>query len=468
MQNEPHTNLFNSDIEEIILGSIISNSMCLVELGEPLNPNYFYFEKHKNIASAINDLLVKGEPIDLITVPSQLKAKSNLIKSGGASYIVEITSRVMSVTHFEKHFRILQQFYIIRKTKEQNELLNYKIDNENPDAFDIIDQRQKDLNELTSFLNASVNTDKNELFKQFKERNKKLLEKNGVTGVPSGFNKLDENTAGWQNSDFIVIAARPGMGKTSFILQNAINASIMGFPVAIFSLEMSALQLLDKAVSSISEIPLSEIQRTGLTKDRETWANNAFKQLIDMPLIIDDTPSLNIHKLRSKSLKLKIEKNISMIIIDYLQLMSSKGGNREQEVSEISRGLKALAKELNVPVIALAQLSRSVETRGGEKRPMLSDLRDSGAIEQDADFVGFLYRPEYYGIDEIDHVSTKGDCNVIIAKHRNGSLDEITLTFKPEISKFTNWIDPNDYTSKLNSNKPIVEPYKKILPDGNF
>jgi replicative DNA helicase len=299
-----------------------------------------------------------------------------------------------------------------------------------------------------------------------------------ISGVPSGFTELDRVTAGWQKSDLIIVAARPSMGKTAFVLSIAKNVAIdFKKPVAFFSLEMSAVQLVTRLISSETELDASKLKRGLLEKYEWTQLNEKIKGLIGAKLYIDDTPALSIFELRAKCRRLKAQYNVELIIIDYLQLMAGTGdksGNREQEISTISRSLKALAKELSIPIIALSQLSRAVETRGGPKRPILSDLRESGAIEQDADLVLFLYRPEYYKIDDIDGRPTKGLAEVIIAKHRNGALSDIYLRFIDKYAKFVDF-DTESYqdfninagNSDFDNNRPsvITRPSKMNEPD---
>jgi len=457
-------NLFSEEIEQQILGSIIYDSNVLVEMSEYLNPKYFHFEKHQLIALSINELISKSEPIDLITVVAQLRKKSNLIKSGNASYISELTSIAKFTNNFHFHFRILQQFFVKRELHIDSEKTILEIDLQNVDVFDLLDKRQKTINEISSFLNSNINVDKSQLLKDFEERNKILLSNNGVTGVPSGFMSIDMRTGGYQKGDLIIIAARPGMGKTAYALENALNAVLkFNIPIGFFSLEMSASKIFDRAISSMTGLTLDAITKKGLDKVDESMALTHGKLLVDSCFHIDDKPALTIQELRSKARKMKNDYKIEMIIIDYLQLMQGeKGGNREQEISSISRNLKTIAKELNIPIIALAQLSRSVETRGGEKKPMLSDLRESGAIEQDADMVKFIYRPEYYGIFDSEGVSMKGIAQIIIAKNRNGALDDFSLRFDAERVKFKGIDD--DYFSKLESEKP----FQKIGSNENF
>ena len=296
---------------------------------------------------------------------------------------------------------------------------------------------------------------------QAKKKIEEISNKEGLSGIPSGFDKLDKLTSGWQPSDLIIVAARPGMGKTALTLSMARNIAVnSNIPVAFFSLEMSSVQLITRLISSETGLSSEKLRTGKLEKHEWEQLNVKVKGLEKAPLFIDDTPSLSIFDLRAKARRLASQHGIRLIVIDYLQLMTAggtqKGGNREQEISTISRNLKALAKELDVPVIALSQLSRAVETRGGSKRPLLSDLRESGAIEQDADIVSFIYRPEYYKIEEWDDEErspTQGQAEFIVAKHRNGGLDNIRLKFIGQLGKFDNLDDfdsPFEFQSKMN------------------
>ncbi|MDO7598744.1 MAG: replicative DNA helicase, partial [Flavobacteriaceae bacterium] len=296
---------------------------------------------------------------------------------------------------------------------------------------------------------------------QAKKRSEEIAKRDGLSGVATGFEKLDALTSGWQPSDLIIIAARPGMGKTALTLSMARNIAVtQQTPVAFFSLEMSSVQLITRLISAETGLSSGKLRTGKLASHEWEQLNVKVGDLERAPLFIDDTPSLSIFDLRAKARRLSSQHGIKLIVVDYLQLMtagtSNKAGNREQEISTISRNLKALAKELDIPVIALSQLSRAVETRGGTKRPLLSDLRESGAIEQDADIVSFIYRPEYYGIDEWDddeRTPSEGQAEFIVAKHRNGGLDNIRLKFIGHLGKFDNLesFDPSfEFQSKMN------------------
>ena len=367
-----------------------------------------------------------------------------------------------SSAHIEFHARIILQKYIQRSLiKISNEIIEEAYD-ETKDVFDLLDTAEAKLYEVTQGNVKKSTESAQSLVIQAKKKIEEMSNKEGMSGVPSGFDKLDKLTSGWQPSDLIIVAARPGMGKTALTLTMARNVAVnSNTPVAFFSLEMSSVQLITRLISSETGLSSEKLRTGKLEKHEWEQLNVKVKTLETAPLFIDDTPSLSIFDLRAKARRLASQHGIKMIIIDYLQLMtaggSQKGGNREQEISTISRNLKALAKELSVPVIALSQLSRAVETRGGSKRPLLSDLRESGAIEQDADIVSFIYRPEYYKIDEWDDEErspTEGQGEFIVAKHRNGGLENIRLKFIGHLGKFDNLDDFDtpfgEYHSKMN------------------
>lgn len=434
------------DLEEAVLGAMLIDKKGVDEVIDMLSAEAFYKEAHGYIFEAIFSLFESGEPIDLLTVSDELKRQKKLEAAGGDFYLVQLTQKVSSSAHIEFHARIILQKYIQRSLiKISNEIIKESYD-DSTDVFDLLDMAESRLYDVTQGnIKTSTESAKN-LVIQAKNRIEEISNKEGLSGVPSGFEKLDLLTSGWQPSDLIIIAARPGMGKTALTLSMARNIAVeRDIPVAFFSLEMSSVQLITRLISSETELSSDKL-RTGNLKDYE-WEqlNVKVKALENAPLYIDDTPSLSIFDLRAKARRLVSQYGIKIIFIDYLQLMTAtlkhSGGNREQEISTISRNLKALAKELNIPVIALSQLSRAVETRGGSKRPLLSDLRESGAIEQDADIVSFIYRPEYYKIEEWDdeeRTPTKNQAEFIVAKHRNGAADTIRLKFLGHLGKFEN------------------------------
>ena len=456
------------DFEEVVLGAMMIDKKGVDEVIDILLPDAFYREAHQIIFTAMVKLFENSEPIDLLTVSAQLKKDAKLNQVGGDFYLIQLSKKVSSSAHIEYHARIILQKYIQRSLiKISNEIIEEAYD-ETKDVFDMLDKAESKLYEVSQGNLKSSTTTAQNLVIQAKKKIEEIANQEGMSGVPSGFFGVDKLTSGWQNSDLIIVAARPGMGKTAFTLSMARNIAVeQNIPVAFFSLEMSSVQLITRLISSETGLS-SEKLRTGKLEDHE-WKqlNVKVSDLENAPLYIDDTPSLSIFDLRAKARRLASQFGIRMIMIDYLQLMtpgSSKAGNREQEISTISRNLKALAKELDIPVIALSQLSRAVETRGGSKRPQISDLRESGAIEQDADLVTFIYRPEYYKIDEWDdeeRTPAAGQAEFIIAKHRNGGLDSIRLKFIGALGKFDNldtFDTPTEYQSKINSDEPFQMP----------
>lgn len=459
------------DLEEVVLGAMMIDKKGIDEVIDILHPDVFYKESHKHIYEAIFKLFETSEPIDLLTVSAQLKKDEKLETVGGDFYLIKLTQKVASSAHIEYHARIILQKYIQRSMiLISNEIIEKAYD-EATDVFDLLDEAEAKLYDVAQGnLKRSAETAQN-LVIQAKKKIEEISNKEGLSGIPSGFDKLDKLTSGWQPSDLIIVAARPGMGKTALTLSMARNMAVNAdIPVAFFSLEMSSVQLITRLISSETGLSSEKLRTGRLEKHEWEQLNVKVKALEKAPLFIDDTPSLSIFELRAKARRLANQHKIKMIVIDYLQLMtaggSQKGGNREQEISTISRNLKALAKELNVPVIALSQLSRAVETRGGSKRPILSDLRESGAIEQDADIVSFIYRPEYYKIDEWDdeeRTPTQGQAEFIVAKHRNGGLENIRLKFIGSLGKFDNleeFDSPFEFQSKMNDDddNPFATP----------
>ncbi|MUH37943.1 replicative DNA helicase [Zobellia amurskyensis] len=465
------------DLEEVVLGAMMIDKKGVDEVIDILHPDVFYKDAHRFIYEAIFKLFESSEPVDLLTVSSQLKRDGRLDTVGGDFYLIKLTQKVASSAHIEFHARIILQKYIQRSLiKISNEIIEEAYD-ESTDVFDLLDSAESKLYDVTQGnLKRSAETAM-DLVIQAKKKIEEISNKEGMSGIATGFDKLDKLTSGWQPSDLIIVAARPGMGKTALTLSMARNIAVDGGQgVAFFSCEMSSVQLITRLISSETGLSSEKLRTGKLEKHEWEQLNVKVKALEKAPLFIDDTPSLSIFDLRAKARRLASQHNIKIIIIDYLQLMTAggtgKGGNREQEISTISRNLKALAKELNIPVIALSQLSRAVETRGGSKRPLLSDLRESGAIEQDADIVSFIFRPEYYKIDEWDDEErspTQGQAEFIVAKHRNGGLENIRLKFIGNLGKFDNLDDfdsPFEFQSKMNENEdnPFIT---KNLPDAN-
>ncbi len=447
------------DLEEAVLGAVMLEKNAFDTVIEILKPECFYVDAHQRIFNAMQGLANKSQPIDILTVAEELRSREELEMVGGPYYVTKLTNTVVSSANIEAHARIILQKFIQRELiRISGEIIGDAYE-DSTDVFDLLDDAESKLFEITNnHLRKDFNSIDTILVNTI-QRIEDLRQRNeDVTGVPSGFSGLDRVTYGWQNSDLIILAARPAVGKTAFALNLARNAAMhptKPTPVALFSLEMSAGQLVQRILSAESEIWLEKISRGKMEEHemKQLYARG-IQRLSQAPLFIDDTPALNIFELRAKCRRLKNKHNIGMIIIDYLQLMSGTGDgkstNREQEISNISRNLKGLAKELNIPIIALSQLSRAVEQRGakeGSRVPQLSDLRESGAIEQDADMVMFLYRPEYYDLTQnAEGESTKGLTEVKIAKHRNGSLETVKLKALLHIQKFTNW-DEDPYSS---------------------
>lgn len=444
------------DLEEAVLGAMMIDKKGLNETIEILQEDFFYKPEHQYIFSAIVTLFNESQPIDLLTVSNQLRKDGKLEAVGGDYYLIGLTQKVSSSAHIEFHARVIQEKYIFRKLIEISSNIIDKSYDETTDIFELLDESESEMFKITDGSLKSSYVDSKSLVIQAIENIKAMGHKEGLSGIPSGFRDIDKITSGWQPSDLIVLAARPGMGKTAFVLSMARNITVdYDIPVAVFSLEMSSVQLITRLIVGETGISADKIKKGNLTDAEWKQLYSKVKGLENAPLFIDDTPALNVFELRAKCRRLVSQHGVKMIIIDYLQLMNvsdrAAGGNREQEISTISRSLKAIAKELNVPVIALSQLSRNVETRSGAKRPILSDLRESGAIEQDADIVSFIYRPEYYKLDHWDDehgTPSKGQAEYIIAKHRNGALENIRLQFVSEQAKFSDLeTEPSYYSS---------------------
>ncbi|MCK4662198.1 MAG: replicative DNA helicase [Bacteroidales bacterium] len=432
------------DIEEAVLGALMLEKDAVIAVIDILDPPAcFYKESHRKIYSAIRDLSTNNKSIDILTVIEELKSRSELEEVGGQYYISQLTLRVASAAHIEYHARIIAQKYIQRELIRVSSEIQKKAFDESTDVLDLLNYSESELFKIsegnirkeTAKINIIIQT----ALKQIEEASK---QEDGLSGVPSGFTNIDRITSGWQKSDLVIIAARPSMGKTAFVLTMARSITVdHKLPVAFFSLEMSSIQLANRLIVSETELPSRKIKNGQLEKYEWEQLEYKIKKLIDAPLYIDDTPALSIFELRAKCRRLKIQHDVQLIIVDYLQLMTAGGdskSSREQEVSTISRSLKAIAKELDVPIIALSQLNRALESRKGDKRPQLSDLRESGALEQDADMVIFIHRPERYGVTEDgEGNSLIGLAEIIIAKHRNGPVGDVQLKFTDELAKFT-------------------------------
>lgn len=452
------------DLEEAVLGAIMLEKSAFDTVVEILKPECFYVEMHQRLFRAMQGLQQKNQPIDILTVVEELKLREELDLVGGPYYVTRLTNAVVSSANIETHARIILQKFIQRELiRISGEIISDSYE-DSIDVFDLLDEAETKLFEITNnHLRKNFDSIDTVLVKTVQRIEDMRQRNEDISGVPSGFASLDRVTYGWQSTDLIVLAARPSVGKTAFALNLARHAAVNASkttPVAIFSLEMSAGQLVQRILAAESEIWLEKIARGKLEEHemKQLYAKG-IQPLAKAPIFIDDTAALNIFELRAKCRRLKNKHNIGLIIIDYLQLMSGtadRNSNREQEISKISRDLKGLAKELQVPIIALSQLSREVEKRKeGNKMPQLSDLRESGAIEQDADMVMFLYRPEYYDITANEQgESVKGETHVRIAKHRNGSLETIKLRALLHIQKFTEW-DGDDRMGFGGNWKPI-------------
>lgn len=461
------------ELEEAVLGALMLEKDAYSIISEILKPECFYEKSHEMIYAAIVDLAVSQRPVDMLTVTDQLKKRGELDQVGGPFYITQLTTKVASTAHIEYHARIIAQKYLARELITFTAMVQGKAFDETIDVDDLMQEAEGKLFEISQRNVKKDATQINPVIGEALELLQKAYnQKEGLSGLRTGFEGLDKITSGWQNSDLIIIAARPAMGKTAFVLSMAKNMSVnFNIPVALFSLEMSNVQLVNRLIVNVCELPGEKIKSGQLERFEWEQLDIKLKELYDAPIFVDDTPSLSVFELRTKARRLVREHGVKILIIDYLQLMNASGmnfGSREQEVSMISRSLKGLAKELNIPIIALSQLNRGVENRQGNegKRPQLADLRESGAIEQDADMVCFIHRPEYYKILEDERGnSLKGMAEIIIAKHRNGATGDVRLRFKNEFAKFMNVdedIPVREFSSGINS----MEPLPPIPPAG--
>ncbi len=462
------------DLEESVLGALMLEKDALTSVIEILKPESFYKQAHQEIYQAIVQLFNDAEPVDIRTVVNQLRKNGKLDFVGGAYYVTSLTTRVNSAANIEFHARLILEYAIKRELIAIATAVQKNAYEDTTDIFALLDHTEQSLFEITDAnIRKNYSNMRSLLGEAFKDLEARRKHKDGLTGIPSGFTALDRLTSGWQKADLIIIAARPGMGKTAFMLSALRNAAIdHDYPVAIFSLEMSSLQLVNRLISAEAELENEKLKRGNLVEFEWEQVIHKTSKLSQAPIYIDDTPALSIFELRAKCRRLKAKHDVQLIVIDYLQLMSGEAikgaGNREQEIASISRSLKSIAKELNVPIIALSQLSRAVETRGGNKRPQLSDLRESGSIEQDADMVLFLYRPEYYGMSEDDQGNpTQGMAEVVIAKHRNGSLDSALLKFVGKYTKFTDYETYATADAAHNAFETITQPSKANTSNAN-
>lgn len=440
------------ELEKVVLGALMIDADAFSMVSEILKPETFYEPRHQKIYQAIQTMNMEERPVDIMTLVDELTKMGEIEKVGGASYLMEISSQVASAAHIEYHARILAQKALARQ------LIHYAGDIETrafDASIDVDELMQHAEGELFAISQGNMKQDYTQVEPVIKDAldilKRAAANAGGLTGIPTGFAGLDDMTSGWQASDLVIIAGRPAMGKTSFALSIAKNVAVdYHVPIAFFSLEMNNVQLVNRLISNVCEVSGHKILTGQL--DNEDWKRLDIKtrSLTTAPIYVDDTPGLSVFELRTKARRLVREKGVKIIMIDYLQLMNANGmkfGSRQEEVSTISRSLKGLAKELNVPVLALSQLSRNVENREGleGKRPQLSDLRESGAIEQDADMVLFVHRPEYYHIYQDEKGNDlHGMAQIIIAKHRKGATGDVLLNFRGEFTRFQ---DPQDASS---------------------
>jgi replicative DNA helicase len=457
------------ELEETVLGAILIEKDAISYVSDILKPESFYVDAHATIFRAIQNLFGKSQPIDLLTITEELRKTAKLEEVGGAYYLSELTNKVASSANVEYHARIVIQKFIQRELiRISNDIIRDAYE-DTTDVFDLLDKAEKRIYEITDKnLRNSVQGIGQLVSKSIMQIDGLINREDGLLedSVPSGYLELDKMTSGWKATDLVIIAARPSMGKTAFVLNLARNAAVdFNMPVAIFSLEMGAVQLAKRLISLECEIDAQKVANGKMTDNEYSILRDKVEKLSSAPIYINDQPAINVYELRAQCRRLQNAHGIKMVIIDYLQLMSGggdKGMNREQEISNISRSLKGLAKELNIPVIALSQLNRSVETRGGEKKPQLSDLRESGSIEQDADMVMFLYRPEYYNLNEgSDGASLKGVSEIIIAKHRNGPTGSVELRFNKHFGRFYD-------AGGLYEEMQEMSNYKTLPSKGNF
>ena len=447
------------EVERAVLGALMNDRDAYAVVCEILSPESFYEQRNQLIYSAIRDLSLAEKPVDVLTVTDELERQGCLDKVGGAIYIADLSNKVASSANIEYHARIIAHKFLARQLISFASEIETKAFDGSMDIDDLMQEAEGSLFELSRRNMKKDYTQIDPVISNAVEViQKAAANKDGLTGVPTGYHKLDNITSGWQASDLVIIAGRPAMGKTSFALSMAKNiAADYKVPMAFFSLEMSNVQLVNRLISNCCEIQGSKILNGQLKPDEWERLDKRLNNLIGSPLYVDDTPGLSVFELRTKARRLVRDHGVKIIMIDYLQLMNANGmrfSSRQAEVSTISRSLKQIAKELDIPILALSQLNRGVESREGleGKRPQLSDLRESGAIEQDADMVLFVHRPEYYHIYQDENGrDLHGMAQIIIAKHRKGATGDVLLNFRGEFTRFEN---PEDTSSNLN-NAPI-------------
>jgi replicative DNA helicase len=447
MQQDPTGKLppRDTDLEEVVLGALMLEKDAYMNVADILVPEAFYDPVNQKIYEAISQLGFSQRPIDMMTVTEQLRANGTLNEVGGAVHITELTSRVYSAANVEYHAKIISQKYLARRLIQFASEVGTDAFDESNDVDDLLQRAEGQLFEISqTHLKRDVTQIDPVLNLALEQIQAAANTESGLSGLQTGYHELDRMTSGWQNSDLIIIAARPAMGKTAFVLSMAKNMAIdYSIPVAIFTLEMANVQLIKRVISNVAELNGETLKSGHLSAEEWDRLNSRIRSVYGAPLYLDETPGLSITELRTKARRLVRERGVKIIMIDYLQLMSASGmklGSREQEVSTISRSLKALAKELNIPIIALSQLNRSTETRE-DKRPVLSDLRESGAIEQDADMVCFIHRPEYYthSPEDANGNDIRGLAELIVAKHRSGAVGDVKLRFVSKYARFDNW-----------------------------
>lgn len=457
------------ELEEVVLGACMLEKDAYMNVCDILVPDSFYDPVNRKIFEAISNLSLNQRPIDMMTVTEQLRREGTLDEVGGPVHITELTARVYSAANVEFHARIIAQKYLARRLITFAATIEGKAFDESNDVDDLLQEAEGQLFDISRTQLKREVTQIDPVINQALEQIQNAANsESGLSGLQTGYTDLDRMTSGWQNSDLIIIAARPAMGKTAFALSMAKNMAVdFNIPVAVFTLEMANVQLVKRLISNVASLEGEKIKSGNLSAEEWDRLNSRLRNVYSAPLYLDETPGLSITELRTKARRLVREKGVKMIMIDYLQLMNATGmklGSREQEVSTISRSLKALAKELDIPIIALSQLNRSTESRE-DKRPVLSDLRESGAIEQDADIVCFIHRPEYYtrATEDGEGNDIRGLAQLIVAKHRSGAVGDVKLRFISKFAKFENWDEgyrlvqetlsdaPLKLTSKMNS-----------------
>ncbi len=443
------------DLEQAVLGSFLIDKSALDEVLVDLHREVFYDHRHKLIFDAIKSVYLEENQVDILTVSQQLKKAKTHDKSGGDIYLIELSQAVGSSAHVGFHSRIILQKYLQREIIQLGNQMSKTAYNEDIDAIELLEKSYRDLNKISETNVKSEEKKLGDVVDEVIDKGIKLFDKKITPGILTPIDKITKNLGGWSETELIILAGRPGMGKTSFALSCVLEPAKRGIPTAFFSLEMSKTQLTTRLMSMEFRVPSDKFRKTGLDA---MDLSKIDKRLNEIPLYVDDTPSISIEHFQIKANQMKSKYGIALIVVDYIQLMSAenKSGTRENEVSKISRGLKKIALELNIPIIALSQLSRAVETRGGNKRPQLSDLRESGAIEQDADIVSFIYRPEYYGITEWDddNSSCINQAEFIVAKNRNGSLLRTRVGFEGKFTLFSD-LQEHSEVSVINDNKPL-------------